>query len=150
MGDPAPGVFVTVFDDESRAEVADRDLAALEADGMIVLLAAAVISRGPSGEARWCLRGRCGGHLCTRADIIATMLGVALPPRVIATGLTAAAAEGPGAQAAAREFGEGFLRELAVAVAPGSSLLIAVVDDRWASEMERGLRGYHRLTRGHA
>jgi len=45
-------------------------------------------------------------------------------------------------------FGEGFLRELAVAVAPGSSLLIAVVDDRWASEMERGLRGYHRLTQG--
>ena len=149
MGDPAPGVFVTVFDDESRAVVADRDLATLEADGLIVLLAAAVISHNPSGEARWSLRGRCGGHLCTRADIIATMLGVALPPRVIATGLTAAAAEGDGAEVAAREFGEGFLREVSAAIGPGSSILIAVIEDRWAAEMERGLRGYHRLTHGH-
>ena len=139
---------MTAFDDESRAAVADRDLATLDADGLIVLLAAAVISRDPSGEVRWSLRGLCGGHLSTHADIIATMLGVALPPRVIAAGLTAAVAEGTGAEAAAREFREGFLRELAGAVAPGRSLLIAVVDDRWASEMERGLRGYHRLAGG--
>jgi uncharacterized membrane protein len=147
--DPSPGVFVTVFADGSRAALADRDLARLEEEGMIALLAAAVISRDIAGEIHWMVRGRAGRHLCARADVIATMLGVVLPPRVIASGLTAAALDGAGGEAAEREFTEGFMPELGAAAEPGGSILIAVIDDRWAAEMERGLRGYHHLTRAH-
>ena len=42
------------------------------------------------------------------------------------------------------------MRELSAAIEPGGSILIAVIDDRWVTEMERGLRGYHRLTQRHA
>ena len=139
---------MTVFADGSRAALADRDLARLEEEGQMVLLAAAVISRDIAGEIHWSVRGRAGRHLSARADVIATMLGVTLPSHVIATGLTAAALDGAGGEAAEREFNEGFMPELSAAVEPGGSILIAVVDDRWASEMERGLRGYHRLTQG--
>lgn len=139
---------MAVFDDESRAAAADRDLAAIEGDGLIVLLAAAVISRDPAGEARWSVRGFAARHLSTRADIVATMLGVVLTSRVVSVGLTAASVDGPGGEEAEREFNECFMREVSAAVGPGSSAFIAVIDDRWAIEMERGLRGYHRLTQG--
>jgi uncharacterized membrane protein len=141
-------VFVTVFDDESRAAAAERDIAASEEEGLIVLLAAAVISRDRAGEASWSVRGLSAGHLAARADIIATMLGVALPPRVVAAGLMAASVDGAGAEPE-REFNELFMREVSTGIEPGSSVFIAVIDDRWAAEMERGLRGYHRLTRRH-
>ena len=98
MGDPSPGVFVTVFADESRAALADRGFARLEGEGSIALLMAAVICRDLAGEATWDVRGLAGRHLSTRADIIATMLGVVLPPAVIAAGLVAAAAEGAAAR----------------------------------------------------
>ena len=140
---------MTVFADESRAALADRDLARLEGEGSIALLVAAVICRDLAGEATWDVRGLAGRHLSTRADIIATMLGVVLPPQVIAAGLMAAATEGAGGEAAARDFTEAFMRRLSAAIEPGSSILIAVIDDRWVAEIERGLRGYHRLTRGH-
>ncbi len=140
---------MTVFADESRAALADRDLARLEAEGLIALLVVAVASRDVTGEAAWDVRGLAGRHLSTRADIIATMLGVVLPPEVIAAGLVAAA-EGAGGETAARDFTEAFMRELSAAIEPGSSILIAVIDDRWVTEMERGLRGYHRLTQRHA
>jgi uncharacterized membrane protein len=142
-------VFVTVFADESRAALADRGLATLEGEGLIVLLAAAVISRDLGGEARFSVRGLAGRHLSTRADIIATMLGVVLPSRVIATGLMAATVDGAGGEAAEREFNETFMRELSATIEPGSSLFIAVIDDLWVAEIERGLRGYHRLTQGY-
>ena len=72
-----------------------------------------------------------------------------LPPEVIAAGLMAATAEGAGGETAARDFTEAFMRELSATIEPGSSILITVIVDGWATEMERGLRGYHRLTRGH-
>ena len=141
---------MAVFDDESRAAHADRDLAAIEGDGLIVLLAAAVIARDLAGEARWSVRGLAVGHLSARADIIATMLGVVLPSKVVAAGLMAASVDGAGGEERAREFNELFMREVSTGIEPGSSVFIAVIDDRWAAEMERGLRGYHRLTQGHS
>ncbi len=140
---------MTVFDDESRAAVAERDLAAIEEEGLIVLLAAAVISRDRAGEVRWSVRGLSAGHLAARADIVATILGVALPSSVVAAGLMAASVDGAGGGEPEREFNELFMREVATGLEPGSSVFIAVIDDRWAAEMERGLRGYHRLTQRH-
>jgi uncharacterized membrane protein len=147
MGDPAPEVFVAVFDDESRADRTDRDLAAIESEGLIELLAAAVVARDGAGEARWRVRGSGIRHLSARADTIATMLGVLLPSRVLLAGLTAAADPGDAGREAEHDFGDLFLREVADAVPPGGSVFIGVIDDRWLPEVERGLRGYHRLSR---
>ena len=147
MGDAIPEVLVAVFDDASRASLVHRELAALEGEGLIALLAAAVISRDPDGELEWSVRGLGIGHICSRSDTIATMLGVLLPTPVLLAGLTAASYDGVEREDAEREFSECFVREIAVGVEPGGSVFIGVVEDHWVPEVERGLRGYHRLTR---
>ncbi len=147
MGESLPEVFVAVFQDASRAWQVQRQLTAQEDSGLIGLLAAAVISRDAAGHVESSVRGRGMGHLCSRADTIATILGVLLPAPVLVAGLTAASCEGADRAHAEHEFCERFVRELADGVAPGGSVFIGVVEDRWVPEVERGLRGYHRLTR---
>ena len=147
MGDPSLEVLVAVFDEEDRAERADRALSAAEADGLIELLAVAVIARDVEGRIGRRIRGPDPGHLSARAETIATMLGILLPAHVLLSGLTASADDGRAGRDAQREFVEDFTSEVAEAVPPGGAVLIAVIDDRWVTEVGRGLRGYHRLTR---
>ena len=149
MGDPGPSpqVFVATFDDDARAARTDRDLAGLEEQGLIVLLATAVVSRDGAGVVHGSARGDGVRHLSARADIIATMLGVMLSAPVIAAGLVAASDDGPGDEKAEREYSEGFAREVGASLEPGRSVFVGVVEDRWLTELERGLRGYRRLTR---
>jgi uncharacterized membrane protein len=147
VGESLPEVFVAVFQDSSRAWQVQRGLTEQEDRGLIGLLAAAVISRDAGGHVEWSVRGRGVGHLCSRADTIATILGVLLPAPVLVAGLTAASSEGADRADAERRFCEAFISEVADGVAPDGSVFIGVVEDRWAPEVERGLRGYHRLTR---
>lgn len=147
MGEKLPEVFVAVFQDTSRAWQVQRRLAAEEARGLIEILAAAVISRDGDGELEWSIRGRGVAHICSRADTIATILDVLLPAPVLVAGLTAVSREGEEGGDAERRFCESFIREIADGVAPDGSVFIGVVEDRWIPEVERGLRGYHRLTR---
>jgi len=148
VGDPSPQVFVAAFDDDARAARTDSDLAAIEDQGLIALLATAVIARDSAGVVSWSVRGSGVGHLAARADIVATILGVLLPAPVVAAGLVAATEDVPDREEAEREFAEGFARELGAGLQCGGSVFIGVVEDRWLTELERGLRGYRRLTRG--
>jgi uncharacterized membrane protein len=150
VDDPSPEVFVAVFDDAAGARRAARDLAAVEHEGVIALLALVVIVREAGGDVEWHTRGPALGHLSARADTIATMLGVLLPSPVQVAGLTAAADRGPAGREAERDFERRFAHEVAGALRPGGSVVVAVIDDRWTGEVERGLRGYHRLERGSA
>jgi hypothetical protein len=145
--DHMPEVFVAVFEDATRASAVDRELAALATRGHIGLLATAVVTRDREGCVGWSVGGAGVGHICARADTIATILGVLLPTPVLVAGLAATSYDGPERAAAEREFGEGFAQEVAVGVPPGGSVFIGVVEDDWVPEVERGLRGYHHLTR---
>lgn len=147
MGDPSLDVFVALFDDERSADRAERALSDAEAEGRMQLLAAAVIARRPDGRAGWRVRGPEPGLLTARAEAIATMLGVLLPADVVVAGLTASVDDGEAGHAAREGFGEAFAAGVAEAIPPDGALVIAVVDDRWVSEIGRGLRGYHRLAR---
>jgi len=69
------------------------------------------------------------------------------PARVLLSGLTASVDDDQAGRDAQREFAEGFTSAVAEAVPPGGAVFIAVIDDRWVTEIGRGLRGYHRLTR---
>ncbi len=136
MGDTPPDLLVAVFEDADRADRADRALSEAEGGGRIRLLAAAVIGRLPDGRPRWRIRGPEPARLAARADAIATMLDVLLPARVVLAALAGTAGEGAT---------EAFASGVAEAVPPGGAVVIAVVDDRWVSEIGRGVRGYHRL-----
>ena len=147
MGDSHPEVFVAAFEDASRASLVDRRLAALEEGGQIAVQAAVVISRDDDGQVERSVRGRGTDLICSHADTIATMLGIMLPAPVLVAGLTAASYEGADDDEVKREFSECFIREVAGGLEPGASVFIGVIEDRWVGEVERGLRGYHRLTR---
>lgn len=145
--DPMPEVFVAVFEESGRASAVDRELAALASCGHIALLATAVVTHDRDGGVLWSVGGAGVGHICARADTIATILGVLLPTPVLLAGLAATSYDGPEREEAERAFGEGFAREVAAGVPPGGSVFIGVVEDDWVPEVERGLRGYHHLTR---
>lgn len=148
MSEPTPEVFVALFGDESRAATVHAELSARAAGGVIVLLEAVVVSRDAAGRVRWDVAGRGAGHICSRADTIGAMLGVDLSSGVLVAGLTAACSPTGAGEDARRGFEERFVHEVASVVAPGGSLFIGVVEDRWVPEVARGLRGYHRLTSG--
>jgi hypothetical protein len=146
VSEPTREVLVALFGDATRAAGVRAGLRARDPGGDLALLEALVISRDAEGRLAWDMDGG-GGHIGSRADTIATALGVLLSSDAIVSGLTAACrpeADGTGGR---RGFGERFVREIGPAVAPGESLVVAVVEHRWLPEVERGLRGYHRLTR---
>lgn len=148
MDAPSPELLVAVYDDDGRAARAARELAVAEERGLIGVLAVAVVARDPRGRGRWSVRGGGVGHLGARAETIATVIGVLLPADLVVGGLLLAA---DAADAdAGEEFAERFAHAVADALAPGTSALVGVIEERWATEVEKGLRGYHRLTRGGA
>ncbi len=148
MGDTVPEVFVAVFDDPARAARVRGELEAAE-DGAIALVAAAHVARDAGGRAEWSVRGPGLGHICARADTIAVMLGVDLPAPLVVAGLAAASDDDEEDGGPARAFCEAFMGELAGAVGPEGSVFIGIVEDRWAPQVARGLRGYDRLARRH-
>jgi hypothetical protein len=138
-------VLVALFGDASRAASVRAGLSALAGDGDLALVETLVVSRDTEGRLAWEMDG--GGHIGSRADTVATALGVQLSCEAIVSGLTAACRPGDGGEAARRAFGDRFVREIAPAVGTGESLVVAVVEDRLLPEVERGLRAYHRLAR---
>jgi hypothetical protein len=143
-------VLLALFGDERRAATVLADLSARERGGAIAVLEAVVLARDAAGALRWELARPGTRRICSRADTIAAMLGVDLPAPAVVAGLTAACRPGAGGAADRRAFGERFVGEVGPAVPPGGSLFIGVVEDRWVPQVERGLRGYHRVAHGGA
>lgn len=80
-----------------------------------------------------------------RGALIGALVGVVFPPAILAATAAGAATGGLGARLRDAGFEDNALRAVANDLAPGNSLLLAVIMARWADEAEAGLKdaAYH-------
>src|SRR3954447_25824326 len=139
-------VFVAAYESEDGAEAALKDFRAMDREGSIELIDAAVAvhtadakvkieeTADPSGK-RWAKRGAIAGGL----------VGLIFPPSIIAGALVGGAGGGVWGKLRDKGFKDEDLKQIGASLPPGSSAIIAIAEDRVIERLQRGLAGYERL-----
>jgi uncharacterized membrane protein len=141
-------VFVAAFASEGEAGAALKDFRAMNREGSIDLIDAAVVvhtaggkvtfeeTADPSGK-KWAKRGAIAGGL----------VGLIFPPAIIGSAIVGGAGGGVWGKIRDKGFKDDDLRAIGESLPPGSSAIIAIAEDRVAERLERGLQGYQRIAR---
>lgn len=141
-------VFIAAFETEGEAGAALRDLRAMDREGSIQLIDAAVVVRGADGKVRfeetadpsarkWAKRGAIAGGL----------VGLIFPPSIIASAAIGAAGGGVWGKIRDKGFQDSDLRSLGDSLEPGTSAIIAVAEDHMIERLQRGIEGYQKIAR---
>jgi uncharacterized membrane protein len=148
MADNPLEVFIAAFDNEEQAGEALKDFRAMDREGSIELIDAAVVVRradgkvtfeetaDPSGK-KWAKRGAIAGGL----------VGLIFPPSIIGTALVGAAGGGIWGKVRDKGFRDEDLNAIGDTLTPGTSAIIAVAEDRVIERLQRGIEGYQRIAR---
>jgi uncharacterized membrane protein len=141
-------VFVATFSDEEQGGAALKDFQAMDRDGSIELIDAAVIVHGtddkirfeetadPSGK-KWAKRGAIAGGL----------VGLIFPPSILAGAAVGAAGGGVWGKVRDKGFQDSDLQAVGESLEPGTSAIIAVAEDRVIEHLQRGIEDYRRIAR---
>jgi uncharacterized membrane protein len=141
-------VFVAAFGTEEQAGEALKDFKAMDREGSIELIDAAVIVRtadgtvkfeetaDPSGK-KWAKRGAIAGGL----------VGLIFPPSILASAAVGAAGGGIWGKVRDKGFQDADLKAIGESLEPGTSAIIAIAEDRVIEQLERGIEGYRRIAR---
>src|SRR3954452_201997 len=138
--------FIAAYESEDGAEAALKDFRAMDREGSIELIDAAVAVRtaggkvkieetaDPSGK-RWAKRGAIAGGL----------VGLIFPPSIIAGALVGGAGGGIWGKIRDKGFKDEDLKAIGESLPPGSSAIIAIAEDHGVERLQRGLPGYERI-----
>ena len=139
-------VFVAAFPTEAEAGEALKDFRAMDREGSMDLIDAAVVVRradgkvtfeetaDPSGK-RWAKRGAIAGGL----------VGLIFPPSIIATAAVGAAGGGIWGKVRDKGFQDSDLKAIGESLEPGTSAIIAIAEDRMIERLQKGLQGYQNI-----
>jgi uncharacterized membrane protein len=141
-------VFVAAFGTEEEAGAALKDFKAMDREGSIELIDAAVIVHGTDGKVhfeetadpsgrKWAKRGAIAGGL----------VGLIFPPSILGAAAVGAAGGGVWGKIRDKGFKDDDLRQLGESIPQGSSAIIAVAEDRVVERLERGISGYRNIAR---
>jgi uncharacterized membrane protein len=148
MTDNPLEVFVAAFDNEKQAGEALKDFRAMDREGSIDLIDAAVVVRGhdgkvsfqetadPSGK-KWAKRGAIAGGL----------VGLIFPPSIIVGAVVGGAGGGVWGKVRDKGFKDEDLKTVGDSLEPGTSAIIAIAEDRMIERLQRGLEGYRNIAR---
>jgi len=141
-------VFVAAFPTEAEAGEALKDFRAMDREGSMDLIDAAVVVRkadgkvtfeetaDPSGK-KWAKRGAIAGGL----------VGLIFPPSIIATAAVGAAGGGIWGKVRDKGFQDSDLKAIGESLEPGRSAIIAIAEDRMIERLQKGLQGYQNIAR---
>jgi uncharacterized membrane protein len=148
VGDKPIQVFVASYNNEFGAKQSLKDFEAMDREGSIDLIDAAVIvhtaegkvkfeeTADPSGK-RWAKRGAIAGGL----------VGLIFPPSIIVGAAVGGGAGGIWGKVRDKGIKDEDLKEIGESMEPGSSAIIAVAEDQVLDRLEKGLAGYERIAR---
>src|SRR4051812_25730354 len=140
-------VFIAAYESEDGAEAALKDFRAMDREGSIELIDAAVAVRtadgkvkiketsDPSGKA-WAKRGAVAGGL----------VGLIFPPSIIAGAIVGGAGGGVWGKIRDKGFKDDELKKVGEGLPPGSSAIIAIAEDKVVEQLVNGLQGYQALS----
>jgi uncharacterized membrane protein len=141
-------VFVAAFDNEEEAGEALKDFRAMDREGSIDLIDAAVIVRGADGKVRFEeTADPSGKKWAKRGAIAGGLVGLIFPPSIIGTALVGAAGGGIWGKVRDKGFRDEDLKAIGEALMPGTSAIIAVAEDRVIERLQQGIEGYQKIAR---
>jgi uncharacterized membrane protein len=147
---PAPiSVVAVYYDDSRRAHDTLKVLERLRDRGAIEIADAAIMSQ-PKGSARLQITetAEFGGRTAAAAGAIAGgVLGAIFPPSILALGAVGAAAGAALAHFTDQGFDNNLLKEIGENLPPGGAALVAVVEEKWLTELSDTLSDYAALER---
>ena len=148
MNDKPIQLFVAAYDNEVGAAQSLKDFQAMDREGSIDLIDAAVIvhtaegkvkfeeTADPSGK-RWAKRGAIAGGV----------VGLIFPPSIIVGAAVGGGAGGIWGKVRDKGFKDEDLKEIGESLEPGSSAIIAIAEDQVLDRLEKGIAGYERIAR---
>lgn len=141
-------VFVAAFDSEDQAGAALKDFRAMDREGSIELIDAAVVVRTADGKVKFEeTADPSGKKWAKRGAIAGGLVGLIFPPSIIASAAVGAAGGGIWGKVRDKGFQDADLKAIGESLEPGSSAIIAIAEDRVVERLQRGLEGYRNIAR---
>lgn len=136
-------VLIAAFKDENGAENALHELKDAKKEGLIGIKNAAVLWKDDSGKLHFKETADMrGGKGLVVGGVIGGVVGLIFPPSILASAVVGAAVGGLSAKLRDSGFSDKRLREVGDGLRPGTSALIAVIEDVWVREVEEQVRQY--------
>jgi uncharacterized membrane protein len=148
MTDNQVQVFVAAFGNETEAGAALKDFRAMNREGSIDLIDAAVIVHGADGKVRFEeTADPSGKKWAKRGAIAGGLVGLIFPPSIIVGAAVGAGGGGIWGKIRDKGFKDEDLKAVGESLDPGTSAIIAIAEDRVIERLETGLEGYNRIAR---
>lgn len=148
MTNNAVEVFIAVFDNEEQAGVALADFRAMDREGSIELIDAAIIVRQADGKVRFEETADPSGRKWAKRGAIAGgLVGLIFPPSLLVSAAVGAAGGGVWGKIRDKGLQDSDLEAIGQSLEPGNSAIIAIAEDRVIQRLQRGLEGYQQLAR---
>ena len=141
-------VFIAKFGDEVAAKQSLQDFEAMDREGSIELIDAAVIVRGADGKVRFEETADPSGRKWAKRGAIAGgVVGLIFPPSLVASAIVGGGAGGLWGKIRDKGFKDEDLKAVGEEMEPGTSAIIAIAEDRMIERLEKGLEGYEKIAK---
>ena len=148
MSDNPIEIFIAKFGDEVGAKQSLEDFQAMDREGSIELIDAAVIVRGADGKVRFEeTADPSGKKWAKRGAIAGGVVGLIFPPTLIASAIVGGGAGGLWGKIRDKGFKDEDLKAVGEEMDPGTSAIIAIAEDHVIERLENGLEGYEKIAK---
>jgi uncharacterized membrane protein len=136
-------VFVAAFNDETQAADTLKQFRAMDRDGSLDLIDAAVVTRRPDGKVTFSETADPSGKTwAKRGVLVGGLVGLIFPPSILVSAAAGAVGGGIWGKIRDKGFDDAQLKRIGESLPPGGSAVIAIAEDRVVEQLERGLAGY--------
>jgi uncharacterized membrane protein len=141
-------LFVATFGDEVQAGQVLKDFKAMDREGSIDLIDAAVIVHTQEGKVKFEETADPSGKTWGKRGAIAGgVVGLLFPPAIIASAAVGGGAGAIWGKVRDKGFKDEDLKEIGESMDPGTSAIIAVAEDHVVERLATGIEGYQRIAR---
>src|SRR5262245_16022476 len=148
MSDNPIQVFIASFDNEYQARQALDDFKAMDREGSIDLIDAAVVVKNAEGKVHYEeTADPSGKKWAKRGAIAGGLVGLIFPPSILVGAAVGGGAGGIWGKVRDKGFKDDDLKSVGEGMDPGTSAIIAVAEDHVIERLEKGIEGYDRIAR---
>jgi uncharacterized membrane protein len=136
-------VFVAAFDDETQAADTLKEFRAMDRDGSLDLIDAAVVTRRPDGKVTFSETADPSGKTWAKRGVLAGgLVGLIFPPSILVSAAVGGVGGGIWGKIRDKGFDDEQLKRIGESLPPGGSAVIAIAEDRVVEQLERAIAGY--------
>ena len=142
MSDNPIQIFIAVYGDEVMAKQSLKDFEAMDREGSIDLIDAAVVVRNADGKVKFEeTADPSGKKWAKRGAIAGGLVGLIFPPSLIASAIVGGGAGGIWGKVRDKGFKDEDLKAIGDSMEPGTSAIIAIAEDQMIERLAEGPRG---------